>query len=561
MVRLLSRGRRRQLAALLALTLFAGACSSGGGDDPGGSDGATEPTVEDEGTPVRGGEVTYALEAETDDGWCLPEAQLAISGIQVARTIYDTLTAPNADGEIEPYLAESVEPNADFTEWTIKLREGITFHDGSALDAQIVKDNLDAYRGTNPARAPLLFLFVFGNIAETAVVDPLTVSVTTKTPWVAFPWYLWSSSRLGIVGRSQLEAPPEGCAKDLVGTGPFKLESWTVGSEFVAVRNESYWQDGVDGEPLPYLDKITYTPIDEVAQRVNSLETTGAGGVDLMHTSDTEQLVERLRPLQESGDINILESDRFGEVNYLMLNSSIEPFNNKNARMAVAQAIDREFLDQVRGGGIGTIANGPFAEDVMGYLEDTGYPEFDVDAAKASVAAYKEETGKDLEFTYSFAAGESGTLTSQEIQKQLQEAGIKMTPQAEGNQSSLIDKAIAGTFQAVGWRNHPGADPDTQYVWWYYGAGNPVNFGRINDPEVDRLLDEGRSTPEGRQEIYEDLNRRFGSEVYNIWTTFTIWGIGSKTNVHGILGPDLPAGGKPFPGLGTGHYVHGLWLS
>lgn len=559
MIRTRSRRWHRQLAALLAFVLFAAACS-GGGDSTGGDGGASDPTVADEGTPKRGGEVTYALEAESDDGWCLAEAQLAISGIQVAKTIYDTLTAPNGDGEIEPYLAKSVEPNDDYTEWTITLREGITFHDGSPLDAQIVKDNLDAFRGQFPGRAPLLLLFVFQNVGDISVVDPLTVLVKTNTPWVAFPWYLWLSSRVGIMGRSQLEAPPEGCAKELNGTGPFKLESWTVGREFVAVRNESYWQDGADGEPLPYLDKITYTPIDEVAQRVNALETAGSGGVDLIHTSDTEQLVERLRPLKDSGDISLLESDRFGEVNYLMLNSSVEPFNNKNARIALAHALDREFLDKVRGGGIGTVASGPFAEDVIGYLEDAGYPEFSVEKAKAAAAAYKDDTGKELAFTYSYASGESGTLTAQEIQKQLQESGIKMTPQAEGNQSTLIDKAIGGEFQAVGWRNHPGADPDTQYVWWYNGGGNPVNFGRINDPEIDRLLDEGRTTPDGREAIYQELNKRFGSEVYNAWGTFTIWGIGAKPNVKGVLGPDLPEGGKPFPGLATGHFVHGMWL-
>ena len=81
-------------------------------------------------------------------------------GIQVARAIYDTLTAPDENGEIKPFLAESVEPQRRHTVWTIKLREGITFHDGTALDATVVKNNLDAYRGTYPARKPLLFIFV-----------------------------------------------------------------------------------------------------------------------------------------------------------------------------------------------------------------------------------------------------------------------------------------------------------------------------------------------------------------------------------------------------------------
>ena len=90
----------------------------------------------------------------------------------VADTIYDTLTRPNADGDYEPWLAESVEPNDDYTQWTIKLREGVKFHDGSDLTAEVVKNNLDAYRGQYPTRSPLLFTFTFANIAS---VDPARV--------------------------------------------------------------------------------------------------------------------------------------------------------------------------------------------------------------------------------------------------------------------------------------------------------------------------------------------------------------------------------------------------
>ena len=85
-----------------------------------------------------GGDLTFALEAETTN-YCLPRAQLAISGIQVVAAIYDTLTVPNSKGEFVPYLAESVEPNADFTEWTIKVRDGVTFHDGQPFTSADVK--------------------------------------------------------------------------------------------------------------------------------------------------------------------------------------------------------------------------------------------------------------------------------------------------------------------------------------------------------------------------------------------------------------------------------------
>lgn len=553
----------RLLALLFAIALVAAACG-GDDDDDGGATGGddddtTETTAEpeDAGAPVPGGEITYGLEAETNGGYCLQEAQLAISGIQVTRTIYDTLAAPDEAGVIQPFLADSIESNADATEWTIKIPEGIMFHDGTTLDAQLVADNLNAYAGKYPARKPALFIFVFLDVDTITATDPLTVVVKTKRPWVAFPWFLWSSSRLGIMGRSQLDADSTGCANNLVGTGPFKLDSWTVNQELVASKNENYWMKDSDGNALPYLDKITYVPISEVAQRVNALES---GQIDAMHTSDTEQLAQRLRPLQDSGDINILESDKFGETNYTMLNSSVEPFNNKNARLAVAQAMNTELLIEVRGGGIGTPASGPFAEGVEGYLEDSGYPTYDLDKAKEAAAAYEEETGKPLEFAYTYVTSESGTLTAQEIQTQMEEAGIKMTLEPAGDQATTINKALAHDFQAVGWRNHPGADPDTQQVWWY--TGSPVNFGAINDPGLDALMDAGRSEtdPEARTAIYEDLTRRFASEVWNVWGSWAVWAVASTPNVHGLSGETMSKGAN-FPGLGAGHFVTGVWVS
>lgn len=553
---------RRLIALLFALALVAAACGDDDDDDDaggGGNDDDTSETTaapEQEGTPTPGGEIVYGLEAETNGGFCLQEAQLAPPGIQVAKTLYDTLTAPNADGQIEPYLAESVEHNDEYTEWTITPREGVTFHDGTPVDAQIIADNLNAYRGAYPARSPALTVFVFQDVENIVATPENTVLVTLKRPWIAYDWALWGSSRFGIVGRSQLDGDGTACANDLVGTGPFMLESWTVNQELVAVKNPNYWMTDTEGNQLPYLDKITYRPIPEVAQRVNALET---GQIQAMHTSDTEQISQRLRPMQEAGDIQLLESNLFGETNYTMLNVSVPPFDNKNARLAVRAAIDTQFLIDVRGGGIGELANGPFTEGVLGYTEDTGWEGYDLDKAKEYAAAYEEETGQPLSFVYTYVTSESGTLTAQEIQTQLAEAGIDMELRPAGDQATTISMALAGDFQSVGWRNHPGADPDTQYNWWY--EGSPVNFGRIADPEINRLLDEGRSEtdPEAREQIYIDLNKRFASEAYNIWSSWTTWAIAYAPNIHGIQGPTLSAGAE-FPGLGTGHLVQGIWV-
>src|SRR4029453_9938748 len=212
-------------------------------------------TDEDAGDPQMGGKVVFGLEAETTNGWCLPEGQLAISGIMVARALYDTLTVPDGDGNFVPFLAESVEPNDDFTEWTIKVRDGVKFSDGTDLTSEVVKNNLDAYRNQYPGRTSLLFQFVLQDISDVTVVDPLNVKVTTSRPWASFPSFLYSSGRMGMVGQAQLD-DAEGCARNLIGTGPFILEDWQVNSSLTAKKNPNYWREDADGNKLPYLDEI-----------------------------------------------------------------------------------------------------------------------------------------------------------------------------------------------------------------------------------------------------------------------------------------------------------------
>lgn len=122
---------------------------------------------------------------------------------------------------------------------------------GSKLDATVVKNNLDAYRGT-PGRSSLLFTFILTDVADTRVVDPLTVEVTTKRPWVSFPAYLFSSARLGIMAQAQLDASATDCANHPIGTGPFSFVSWTKNQELKGEANPDYWQIAPDGK-LPTL--------------------------------------------------------------------------------------------------------------------------------------------------------------------------------------------------------------------------------------------------------------------------------------------------------------------
>ncbi|NLD77716.1 MAG: ABC transporter substrate-binding protein, partial [Acidimicrobiales bacterium] len=140
------------------------------------------------------------------------------------------------------------------------------------------------------------------------------------------------------------------------------------------------------------------------------------------------------------------------------------------------------------------------------------------------------------------------------------EVGIEITLRTV-EQATLIDNAIAGQYQAMLFRNYPGGEPDQNYIWWY-GGGNPVNFGGWDDPELNALLDEGRETADTaeRKAIYQDVNRLMTSEVYALWTTFVPWVIVTAADVHDVIGPTLPDGEEPNVGLATGHSLLGLWV-
>lgn len=551
----------RAIAVAAVLVVFAGACGGGDDDNGGSSDTPTTTGTADEGTPVPGGSLTYALESDTSGGWCLFKAQLAISGIQVARSIYDTLTAPGEDGKIHPFLAESVESDDNKT-WTIKLREGIKFHDGTALTAAVVKENLDHFRKDNQ-----LFIFVFQDIVSIDVVDDLTLTVSLKRPWTAFPWHLWSSGRLGIMAKAQMDSP--NCNTLLIGTGPFTKGSWKFGDKFVAKKNPNYWGKDAEGKALPYLDQITFVGVENSERRTSSLQ---AGDYTMIHTSEPNSIVK----LRDDDKLKGVEADKFTEVGYVMLNATKEPFNHKSAREAVAYGVDRDTYNKLRNAGILTNASGPFAPGNSGYVEDTGMPTFDPEKSKAAAAKYKTDTGKDLTFTLSHTADPSTTADAVLVQQMLDRQGIKIGLNPIPDQSTLINVAIGKQFDATLWRNHPGADPDTQYVWWRCGNGaeatldpnsppcdNLVNFAGFNDPVINKAFDDARvETDEAkRTALYEQINKRFASELWNLWAQWTLWTVYSQSTVNGVLGPDLPDGAKPFPGLATGHPVSGLWCT
>ncbi|MCB1030765.1 MAG: ABC transporter substrate-binding protein [Acidimicrobiales bacterium] len=556
--------RHRGVAIGLAASLLLSSCGLVGGDDKqevstdGVSLTGTESGLSNAPKPRRGGALVYGLEAEVGNkGYCLPEAELAISGMQVARAMYDTLTVPDADGGYAPYLAKAVEPSDNYKTWTISLRSGVLFHDGTELDATVVKNNLDAFRGEGETRSPLLFSFVLDNIDTVEAVNELTVRVTTKVPWVAFPGVLYASGRLGISAQAQLDASPEDCANKPIGTGPFSFVSWERGKSLKVRRNPDYWQEAPDGQAYPYLNSVEFRPIQNSDGRIAELQQ---GELNMMHTSTSADMAVTLPKLRDSGAINLMISEERTETAYLMMNVSKEPLGDKRVRLAIARAIDREALNDKANKGLPQVADGPFAPGVLGYLKESGFPEYNPEAAKKAVAELKEE-GVDTKIRLLSSAGPVSVRQAQ-IQKEMLEAvGFEIEMEVE-SEAALISRMIGGDFELAGFRNQPGEDPDMNRIWWY-GENNPVNFGRFNDPVINKNLDLARSEPDEdkRKEAYEAINRSFAEQVWNVWLWRQPWAVAEAANVHGILGPDLPGeGGPPSPRLVTGHSLIGIWI-
>jgi peptide/nickel transport system substrate-binding protein len=592
-----SGSRKRSVSGLVAVALvmamLIAACggSSSKAKTPSGGTATTQGLSGaggNEGKPTPGGKITFALPAESTGGWCLPEAQLAASGIQVARAIYDYLAVPNNKNQYVPDLADKITPNADFTSWTIHIRPGIKFQDGTPLNAQVVKDNLDAYRGKFAARQPLLFVFVFTYISAVTVTDPMTVRVDMTKPWSSFPASLYSYGRLGIMAEKQLN-DGKNCFEDMIGTGPFEFKGdWVRNDHLTVVRNPNYWRKDSYGQQLPYLQSITFKPVTETSTLVNGL-TSKLFDIAL---SDDDVMIDQVKSNVDSGSLAMLKSGQFPEVAYTLFNDAKPPFNNILAREAFAYSVNREEYNRIANKGLLTLADGPFGPGTLGYLADTGAPTYNLQKAKDFAAQYKTETGQDLAFTYSTGSDPIALTDAQLIQKYAQAAGMTMSIK-QVDEATLINNAIAGNFQASAWRNHPGFDPDTQWVWWHCGVApadiagtthagtddatgvtgnncdNLVNFSKFNDKIINENFEKARSTDNAavRKAAYEAINREFAKQVWSGWGYWSLWTMPSQTDVKGILGPNLPtatspdaSGDSPFTGLSSGDDVSGLWL-
>jgi peptide/nickel transport system substrate-binding protein len=535
-----------------AVTLLAVSCSSAS-DNEGAQDQSFEPvsiTVPADGPPQPGGRVVYGLEADSD-GFNPVANRWAIAGYMVANAVYDPLAVVAADGSAAPYLAEAFEHNDDFTEWTIRLRPGVTFHNGAALDADAVVANLEGHRTsalTSTTMAPVSAVTADGDLA---------VKVTMSEPWVAFPYVLVAQP--GYVAEPTMLAGGAETGRSPVGTGPFSQNEWVPGTRWVGDKFADYWQAG-----LPYLDSVEFRPIPEVRQRLNSLN---AGEITMMHTTNPGTILE-LRQSAEAGRLQVVEDPGEAEEAFVLLNLDEAPLNDLRVRQALAFATDTGTFNQVINSGLNNLARGFLGPDSPFYT-DTDYPGFDPDRAAQLVQEYIDDpsTPSTVSFTLTTTTSPEIQEAGQLLAEQWGQVGIRVELSTL-EQAQFINTAITGNFQANLWRQYGAVDPDANYVWWVSenkGQPNVLNFPNMFDDQIDDALRRGRQNPdpEVRRQAYADLQNRMAELLPFIWLTETRWAVAATREVRGIINGPLPDGGdtNPFAGGGVGaHRLTHTWL-
>jgi peptide/nickel transport system substrate-binding protein len=193
-------------------------------------------------------------------------------------------------------------------------------------------------------------------------------------------------------------------------------------------------------------------------------------------------------------------------------------------------------------------------------VKNPGYPKYNLKGAKKLVADYKAAHGGSFDLVLEHTNDPANTQEAELIKEQLSKAGINATLKQD-DQTAFITAAVSGNFSIMLWRNHPGDDPDANYQWWE--PGSILNFGKFNDPELQQLLDQGRSEtdPAKRTQIYQQVDKRFASQLYNVWSFYDNWLIATKKNVQGLMGPPLPDGGGQSLFIYGRHPLLGIYLS
>ena len=459
-----------------------------------GTDATTAPTEPATQTtvpaaePVSGGTLTMVNQTEAAS---LDPAlfRTSITGTRgdgaVGFALYGALVLDNpVTGEVDMSMAESV-TSPDGVVWTLKLREGLVFSNGSPFDAEAVKLNWERYGAPDSTSGAAAQARAMASIE---VIDPLTVEVTLARPNGQWPRTL-ALYPLNFIAapESWLNGNPD---EQPIGAGPFTLVEWVRDDHLTLERNPTYFD-----APRPYVDELVIRPITDGRQRYNAMQT-GQGqmsynSIDFQIIAEAEEAGYGVYPTPLSG----------GQI--FLFNTARPPFDDVRVRRAIQLGLDRNELNDLVQRGQADVFSTLAAEGTPFYEPSITLPEPDPAEAQRLIDEVVAEQGGPITFTI---------LTNPQSQANV-EGILTLLSQYDGLEigvqsvASPATEVVPGNFDMSVWGLFF-IDPEPRMYDLMHSA-SAGNWGKYSNPEVDAALDIARVSqdPAERAEAYATVQQ------------------------------------------------------
>lgn len=462
--------------------------------------------------------ITIAMQLEPPNLDPTGGAAEAIDSV-VYLNIFEGLTRFTSDGSVVPGLAGSWGISDDGLTYTFTLRDGVTFHDGSILDAEDVKFSLDRARAEDSTNAQK---GLFAQIADVTVIDPRTVQVTLSQPNGAFLFNMaW--------GDAVIVAPETAAtnATNPVGTGPYRFGRWVQGDRIELVRAEGYW--GTE----PALAAATFRFISDPSA---AFAAVMAGDVDVFSGYPAP---ENLVQFAADPRFQVITGSTEGET-ILAMNNRQAPFDNPLVRQAVTHAVDRQVIIDGAMFGFGTPIGTHFAPHNPAYLDLTAQSAHDPDRARALLA----EAGLPDGFatTMKLPPPSYARRGGEIIAAQLREVGIDV-------QITNVEWAqwLEEVFTAKNYGLTIVSHTEPMDIGIY---GNPDYYFQYDSAEFRAIMEELTATtdPEGRTALMQAAQQRIADDYVNAYLFQLAALTVAKAEVQGLW-PNAPVAAMDLSGI------------
>ena len=521
---------------MVALGLLAAACSNGGsssaGSTPSTAKGAgTSPTGTPApadfnqpsftGSPRTGGSVTIGVEANVAS--LDPAGNLIqVSDIDTGLALYDPLVSFDDKGNFGPALATKWTNSADLKTWTITLRTGVTFGDGTPFGPDAVVKQYERLKDPATQCACIADVSLISAVKATG---PSTVTFTLTQPNAFFvsalakpTAYIASPTAVAKWGKDYARHP--------VGTGPFELKSY---DPLVLVRNPHYWKKDAKGRSLPYLQQITVKPITDNQVRLQSLES---GAIDLMQVGDTATIINALATKKFT-----VQKITGSASTTLSFNNRKPPFSDVRLRQAVAYAVNRDEINQVLYKGALQPAYSSFSITSPYYDANAGWLKYDPAKAKQLVAAAKAD-GEPTSFTLTCVTSDQSRSLLAIVKRQLAAVGLN-ADLTFVDQGAYVNQLLGAAHDyTMGCsRNGATVTPDLYDGWYSTGANNAEGF---NDKKADSIMVAIRKTTDPKQlvTLAGQLQHELGTQVPGFPLVYDLFANVATTSISGLNRPE-----------------------